>query len=117
MHSDDVIAIPVITVIVTAIVFIVYLTTRHKERLSMIAKGLGSEEIKAMYARDGNRSPLNSLKWGILFVLGGIAIMLGNFLHTTYYVDEGIIVGMVCLFVGIGLVWFYGIAAKKNSQP
>lgn len=117
MHSDEVIAIPIIMILASAIVFIVYLTTRHRERMAMVAKGLGSEEIKAMYSRNGNRSPLNSLKWGILFVLGGIAIMLGNFLHTTYFVDEGIIVGMVCLFVGIGLVWFYGIAAKKISQP
>ena len=116
MHSDEVIAIPIIFFLVTAIVSIVYITTRHRERMAMVAKGLGSEEIKAMYARNGTHSPLGSLKWGILFVLGGIAIMVGNFLHSMYYVDEGVIVGMVCLFVGIGLVWFYGIAAKKIPQ-
>ena len=54
-----------------------------------------------------------SLSAGILFVLGGVALMLGNYLHDAYNVDEGVVVGMVILFVGIGLVAFYGIAAKR----
>ena len=89
------------------------LSSRNRERMAMIEKGLSSDEIKAMYARDVKRDPLQSLKWGILFVLGGVALMLGNYLHDAYNVDEGVVVGMVILFVGIGLVAFYGIAAKR----
>lgn len=101
---------------VLGIVLIVWLTTRHRERIAMMEKGLSSDEIKAMYTKDLKRDPLASLKWGILFVLAGIAIMLGNYLHDQYNVDQGIIVGMVCLFVGIGLVAFYSIASKKINQ-
>jgi hypothetical protein len=79
----------------------------------MIEKGLSSDEIKAMYSRDVRRDPLSSLKWGILLVLAGMALMLGVFLRERYFVDEGVIIGMICLFVGIGLVIFYGIASKK----
>ena len=115
MHGEEVL-VPLMFLMAAAIVFILYLTTRHRERMSMIEKGLGSEEIKALYSRDRRHNPLNSLKWGILFVLGGVAVMLGNFLHDTYYVNGGVIVGMVCLFVGIGLVAFYSIASKKLGQ-
>ena len=114
MNGSEVL-IPIISVIATAVVFISYITSRNRERMAMIQKGLSSDEIKAMYTRDQRRDPLSSLKWGILFVLAGAALMLGNFLHEHYFVDEGIIVGMVCLFVGVGLVIFYSIASKKTD--
>jgi hypothetical protein len=112
MNGPEVL-IPIISVVAMAWVLITYFSSRNRERMAMIEKGLSSDEIKAMYSRDVKRDPLQSLKWGILFVLGGVALMLGNYLHDTYAVDGGVVVGMVILFVGIGLVAFYGIAAKK----
>ncbi len=79
----------------------------------MVEKGLSGEEIKAMYAKDFKRDPLNSLKWGILFVLAGLAILLGNLLHEYYRVEGGVIVGLVGVFIGAGLLLFYAIATKK----
>lgn len=99
-----------------AAVFIIWIVTRHRERVTMIEKGLTNDEIKAMYHREIKRDPLASLKWGILFVLAGVAIVLGNFLHAQYNTDEGVIIGLLCLFVGIGLVLFYSIASKKLNQ-
>lgn len=108
--------IPITTVIAMAAVAITYFASRNRERMAMIEKGLTSEEIKAMYTRDVSRDPLSSLKWGILFVLAGAAIMFGNFLHRQFGVDDGVIVGMVCLFVGVGLVVFYSVASKKIDR-
>jgi uncharacterized protein DUF6249 len=105
--------VPIIALVGIAAVFIIYISSRNRERMAMIEKGLSSDEIKAMYARDVKRDPLQSLKWGILFVLGGVALMLGNYLHDTYGIDGGVVVGMVILFVGIGLVAFYTIAGKR----
>lgn len=108
----------VITLIVflfLSAIIVTYITTRHREKMTMMEKGLTSEEIKAMYTRDIKRNPLTSLKWGILFVFGGLAIILGNYLHTQFFVDEGVIVGMVCLFAGIALLLFYTLAAKKTG--
>jgi hypothetical protein len=117
--SEDVFIVPVV-MLCMMIPIVVWLLIRHRERIAVIEKGLPSEDIKAIFARNPIRfrhDPLTSLKWGILFILGGLAVMLGIFLHDKYYVDEGVIVGMVCLFVGIGLIFFYGIAAKKEKQP
>ena len=115
MNESELI-IPVVLFIAIAAVLITYISARHRERMSMIDKGMTSEDIKALYTREVHRSPLNSLKWGILFVMAGLAVLVGNYLHAQYYVDEGVIIGMICLFVGIGLVVFYGLAAKKMSQ-
>ncbi|HEV8537990.1 MAG TPA: DUF6249 domain-containing protein [Bacteroidota bacterium] len=115
MHGPE-IFVPIFFLGAVAAVWITRLSTRHRERMAMVEKGLSSEEIKAMYLRDVKRDPLASLKWGLLFVLAGVAIMLGNFLHDRYGVDKEAIVGMVILFVGIGLVAFYSIAAKKTGE-
>jgi hypothetical protein len=108
--------IPITLFMCTAAVIIVGILTRHRERVSMIEKGLSADEIKAYRVRDIRRDPFSSLKWGLMFLLAGIAIMLGNFLHVQYNVDEGVIVGLVCFFVGIGLVTFYGVASKKLKE-
>ena len=115
MNGEEVL-VPIAFFIFLGAVIIIALTSRHRERLAMIEKGLSSEEIKAMYMRDTKHNPLTSLKWGILFVFGGAAVLLGNYLHYQYQTDEGVMVGMVCLFAGIGLMLFYAIAAKKVSQ-
>ncbi len=90
--------------------------TRHKERMSMIEKGLKAEDIKSLYERQTLRvNPLSSLKWGIVLVCVGIAIVLGIWLRDNYMFNNGIIPGLIAAFGGAGLVLFYFIAAKKGQ--
>ena len=115
MRSDEVV-IPIFFFASIAVTLILWLTQRHRERMTMIEKGLSSEEIKALYTRgEIRRNPLSSLKWGILFVLAGLAVLVGNFLHRQYDVEDSVVLGMVILFIGIGLVIFYMIAGKKSD--
>lgn len=108
--------IPIVLFVSAAAVFIMLIASRHRERLTMIEKGMSSEDIKAMFTRGPYRSnPLTTLKWGILGVFVGMATLLGNYLDTVYGVRDGVIIGMVILFGGIGLVVYYMIAAKKEG--
>ncbi len=110
------IMIPIVLFIATAAVLIAHISARHRERMAVIEKGMASDDIKALYAREVRRTPFSSLKWGILFLMTGLAVLIGNYLHAVYYVEEGVIIGLVCLFVGIGLVLFYVVAGKKLAQ-
>jgi hypothetical protein len=117
-HAEEVL-IPITFFLSIAAGFIIWVIQRHRERMSMIEKGLTSDEIKALYTgktMNFKVNPLSSLKWGLLFILGGFALMLGNYLHMTYNIDEGAQFGLVVLFVGIGLVVFYSFAMKKTNQ-
>ena len=59
--------------------------SKHKERMRIIEKGLTPEDIKALYLTQMRpSSPLSSLKWGILFVMVGLAIFLGVWLDETF---------------------------------
>jgi hypothetical protein len=63
---------------------------RHRERMGMIEKGMKAEDIKAMFGRSFREPhPLTSLKWGIIFVGIGLAVLLGLFLHSAYNMEGG----------------------------
>lgn len=109
--------IPVILFLSTAAVIISFIISRHKERMAMLEKGLKSEEIKALYTKDYHWSPLSSLKWGILFIMGGLAVLAGYELRRTVSFDEGVTIGgIVPLFLGVGLLIFYVFASKKHKD-
>jgi len=115
MRNEDLL-IPLFALVFITALIIVWISTRHRERMSMIEKGMSSEDIKALYMRQVNKDPLSSLKWGILLLMGGASALLANFMHERFGMDEGAGVGVVILFVGVGLVAYYLIAAKKISQ-
>jgi len=82
----------------------------------MIEKGLSADDIKSLFAREERQNnSLGVLKWGILAIFIGAAVLLGNYLDSIYGLSDGIIIGMVTLFGGVGLVFFYGIASKKQN--
>lgn len=111
------VAVPILFFLVVGCIVVAAIFAKHRERIMMVEKGMSSEDIKALYGRSiRQHDPLGSLKWGILFVLAGAAILLGNFLHERYGVEEGAIIGLVILFVGLGLVIFYGIAVRKTGE-
>ncbi len=114
MLAQDVI-VPIFLFCALAIPWIVHLVNRHRERMVILEKGISGENIKALYARDLRRDPLSSLKWGLLLILGGLAVLVGRFLHDRYFLEDEIMLGLIPLFVGVGLLIFYAIASKKTS--
>ena len=115
MQPHEVI-VPVVFFLALACIWAFTLLTRHKERMTIIEKGLKPEDMKALYERGSGAmriNPLSSLKWGMIFVAVGIAALIGMYLHTNYFVEEGIYPALMCLFDGLGLIAFYLIANKK----
>ncbi len=91
--------------------------TRHKERMTMIERGLKAEDIKSLYIRHTMQlSPLSSLKWGMVIVSVGIAILIGMWMHNVLMFDEGVFPGLIAAFGGLGLVLFYFVANKKVKE-
>jgi hypothetical protein len=91
--------------------------TRHKERITLIEKGLKAEDIKALYERGARRTrPMASLMWGMVFVGIGLAAIIGIWLNNVYNVGDGVIPALMALFGGVGLIAFYLVAAKKARE-
>lgn len=92
--------------------------TRHKERMTMIDKGLKSEDIKALYEKRAFRpaSALSGLKWGLVFLGIGCGVIVGILMKQWYHLEDSLIIGLIPFFGGLGLVVFYFIARKQPHQ-
>jgi hypothetical protein len=90
--------------------------TRHKERMSLIERSPAPDLVKSLYDRHAFKTnPLGSLKWGMVFVAVGAAILLGLYLREVYMVEEGVFPALIALCGGLALVAFYFIASKKTQ--
>lgn len=90
--------------------------TRHRERMTFIEKGLRPEDMKSLYERVSQRpNPLSSLKWGMVFMAIGLAVLAGIYLRETFFVDEAVYPGLIALLGGFGLIAFYLVAGRKKS--
>ena len=71
---------------------------RHKERMTMIEKGLKAEDIKSLYERGLRRfNPQTALMWGIVFTAVGLAAFVGMALVSLLNLSEGVVPGLMAL--------------------
>ena len=113
----DAIFIPIVFFLTVGGIWGFTLLTRHRERMTMIEKGLKTEDMKTLYERGTLRiNPLSSLKWGMIFAFVGVAALIGMYLRMAYFVEEGIYPALMCLFGGLGLLAFYMFASKKTQS-
>jgi len=79
MQAGEVI-IPVTLFFVIGIIVFYFFRYRFLERQSIIEKGLGGEELKAMLGRRERRQSdgTNLAKWGIIAIAIGLAILIGS---------------------------------------
>ena len=109
--------VPIIFFFVIGGIIAAFVLTRHRERMTMLDRGLSPEDIKQLYVRSAGRfSPFSSLKWGIVFLAVGLAVIIGMWLRETFYIPEGIYPALITLFAGIGLITFY-LISRKHSTP
>ena len=80
------------------------------ERQALIDKGLNAEDVKDLFKTLPNQNISNEAgmaKWGIILIAIGLAILMG-----TQFTDE-VMLGLIFLFPGIGLLFYYYFIAKK----
>jgi hypothetical protein len=86
-----------------------YLTTRNRERMAMIEKGIDPGIFKPKFNRLG-------IKLGLLAIGIAIGVMLGQLIHhTTGMYTEAATFSMIFLFAGIGLVFDHFLAKKESK--
>ena len=91
----------------------VFLTTRNKERLSLIEKGADA----SLFASKKNYKSNLTLKFGMLAVGIGVDILIASILDTYTVLDEEVAYpSMIFLFGGLFLVANAMIEKKENNN-
>ena len=92
--------------------FVVKLFLDYSMRKKLIEKGLVDKNVKYLFRYGGPAA--SSLKWGMVLIGVGVAIMIGQFVP--YRWSEEITVSGIFILAGLALVVYYAIAPKiKNN--
>lgn len=90
-----------------------YFTTRNRERLALIEKNADPSIFKV--------EPVNilkkfSIKLGMLFMGGGLGVLVGNILTVSTRLEEPVAyLSMIFIFAGAGLVASYFVSRRVKD--
>ncbi|NUQ24218.1 MAG: hypothetical protein HUU34_09700 [Saprospiraceae bacterium] len=90
-------------------VVFIYFSSRHKERMALLEYG---KDVNVFEKRP-NR--LRLLKQGIVAVMVGAGLLMGNVMTAFGADDEIVYLGMPLLMGGVGLIGFY-LFLPRNSH-
>jgi hypothetical protein len=102
-------------VVFGTLAFVVKTTLEYRMRRQLIEKGLVDDKARAMFA--GPITTETSIKWGMVLIGIGLAILLGEMFP--YSISDEITVSLIFLFSGVGLIVFYLISpwlAKRHKD-
>lgn len=91
------------------LIFYIFFSTRNKERLALIEKGMDASIFKA------SKKSSPALKYGMFFVGIGIGVIAGNILAVYTSLEPATtFISMILLFGGASLITFHLIETKKQ---
>lgn len=104
--------IPIISVLVTGLVLVVYFYLKSKEKQMLIEKGLSTEEIKSFYEQKSDG--LGLYKFGIIAIFFGIGLGIG-LLSGGEETREVVTPASIFIFTGLGFV-IANLSARKMAK-
>ncbi len=97
-------------IIFGSFVAIIKIILDYRTKRLLIEKGEIDERARGFFAHDIEAQRLSSLKWGLVLVGLGLALML-SYLNPELF-DDGGTFGLMLLFAGIGFLVYFGLAQK-----
>ena len=82
----------------------------YRTKRLLIERGEMDARAKGFFAQDVEAQRLSSLKWGLVLVGLGLALLL-SYLNPDLF-DDGGTFGLMLLFAGIGFLVYFGLAQK-----
>ncbi len=95
-----------------AVAAIVKFISDNRTRRMLIEKGMVDEKVKYLYK--DSVQPLSSMKWGLVLIGIGLALLIGQVFR--YDISQEATVGLMFLFAGLGFVIYYFMAKNKLSD-
>ena len=106
-------------ILITGIVFltvysIIKLIIENNARNKMIDKGVQDFELKKMFTSQLEIHSLSSIKWGMVLVGIGIAVLARQIFPRSVS-DDGML-GLIFLFAGIGFLAYYPLVGRRIKE-
>ncbi|MFQ5708751.1 MAG: DUF6249 domain-containing protein [bacterium] len=108
--SGDLVPIIIVPVIFFSFVALVKIISDNAVRRKLIEKGLVDENVKHLYVNSLEQQVPASLKWGMVLVAIGAAILIGQMFPRSFS-DEATVSGMF-IMAGLALIAYYFVASN-----
>lgn len=95
----------------TIIFTYMFFSSRHRERMALIESGQDASIFSKHFANNKE-----NLKYGIVAVMGGLGLIIGDFLQSTGMEEFVAYFSMVLIFGGAGLILFYFLIQSKQKD-
>jgi hypothetical protein len=91
--------------------YIIRVISDNRVRHRLIEKGQVDDSIKNVFTENAEFKSLQSMKWGMVLIALGLALIIGQFMP--YGIREEISVAGMFLFAGIALLIYYSVARRQ----
>lgn len=118
MHTDSLIPIAFFVFIA----YMVKIVSENRTRRFLIEKGQVNENVKFLFSDRFSYSVPSSLKWGMVLIAIGAAIIIGRILDaalpSTYgeFDGEAMTFALMFIFGGVALIVYYALAIKMVKK-
>ena len=98
-----------------SIVLVVKILSDNRVRQKAAEKGLSKEDFQNLFSKESEQflSGLNALKWGMVLVGIGLAVVVGRFV--SYDVRDEVTLGLVFVMAGMAFIIYYAIYKNRES--
>lgn len=80
----------------------------------MIEKGYVNEDTQAIFKRHTDENKYSALKWGLIILFGGLALILMEYIPTNP--DSPLPYGLLAFFISLGFLIYYFIVKNEQSK-
>ena len=106
----------VILGIAIAIVFIIISILNNRVKMRMIKEGHVDENSIKILSQQSNGFKLDTLKWGIILLFGGIGLIILEYIPHHYdYCNSTLPFGIETVCLALGFLVYYFIARNMNK--
>jgi hypothetical protein len=106
------IMIPIVALVGTFVMIVYLRKYENTERMAMIEKGVDP----ALFAKKQRGTNSGPLRASLLFIGGGLGLLVAYFLDRAFYMEEVAYFSMLFIFGGLGLGAAYLVEEKKIKE-
>ncbi len=115
--GSEIVIVPLLFIVIFGIVYL-FVSSRHKERMALIEKGIDAAIFYSKPTKKSNLLLIFILNLSLLLISIGVAIFLGAMLHQYFQVHESVAyTGSIFSLSGIALFCGYGLTKKMKEDP
>jgi hypothetical protein len=111
--SGELVPIIIVPAIFFSIVAMIKIVSDSAVRRKLIEKGMVNADAQYLFASGVNGAP-SSLKWGMVLIAVGGAILVGQL--APYSISEEVTISAMLIMAGLALIVYYFIAGRMTKK-